>query len=155
MFDLFSSAFASTPAQDARPAAGQHKSASAEIGRDRFEEILTKKGLPKDAIDTLFKEMDKNRDGRISPSDMKRVMKMYTERQTSDVPPPDAPAVDPAQQTDNNVAREEKSSTKPRTAMDPATIKDYIDNLRTSASTYKSDGSASFFATGIFFNALA
>jgi hypothetical protein len=86
IFGLFASRYTQRPNVDARkqPQNADEGNKHVEVDKARFESVLIKRGVPPQVIETLFKTMDVNGDGKINGNDFQRVLQMHAQsvRQT-------------------------------------------------------------------------
>lgn len=118
-----------------------------QIGFDRFTEVFAKHGMPYEAISTLFKTIDTDRDGKVTQSDVQRVMQRF--ERTKGVRTVDASQDAAAPFTDQH------KQDAPASAMDETAFRSKLSDLQQQAATYSRNGARSFIATGIFINSFA
>lgn len=155
MYDFFTSAFASPPKVDPIRQASFDRYTKVEIDRSRFEEVFTKRGIPAAAIDTLFRSMDINGDGRVSQADVQRVLHLYGQKHDTKTEKTENHSVKTPQAADNDISREEKNRRTSRTPLDADAVEKLIEQLEQKAGTYNRFGFRHISAIGAFINALA
>lgn len=155
MYDFFTSAFTAPPKVDPIRQASFDRYAKVEIDRARFDEVFSKRGIPSEAIDTLFRSMDINGDGRVSQADVQRVLHLYGQKHETNVGSTDNRSVKTPQAADNDISREEKNRRTNRSPLDADSVEKLIEQLEQKASTYNRFGLRHISAIGAFINALA
>ncbi|MFZ4619631.1 MAG: hypothetical protein ACOYNS_03670 [Bacteroidota bacterium] len=155
MYDFFTSAFSNTPKVDPLRQSSFDRYAKVEIDRARFEEVFSKRGIPAAAIDTLFKSMDINGDGRVNQADVQRVLHLYGQRHSANVSGADRNTVKNPDAADNDVSREEKNRNTHQTPLDADTVEKLIEQMEKRAGTYNRFGLRHFSAIGAFVNSFA
>ncbi|MBP6672267.1 MAG: hypothetical protein KA247_03930 [Bacteroidetes bacterium] len=155
MYDFFTSAFSAPPKVDPIRQASFDRYAKVEIDRTRFDEVFAKRGIPASAIDTLFRSMDINGDGRVSQADVQRVLHLYGQKQEPTVTKTENESVKTPQAADNDISREEKNRKMNSTPLDSDTVEKLIEQLEQKAGTYNRFGLRHISAIGAFINTLA
>ncbi len=155
MYDFFTSPFTGAPKVDPLRQNSFDRYAKVEIDRGRFEEVFSKRGIPAAAIDTLFKSMDINGDGRVNQADVQRVLQLYGQRQTPNISNTDRNSVKNPEPADNDISREEKNRKAQQTPLNADTVEKLIDQMEKRAGTYNRFGLRNFSAIGAFVNSLA
>lgn len=154
MYDFFTPPFTGAPKVDPLRQSSFDRYAKVEIDRARFEEVFAKRGIPAAAIDTLFKSMDINGDGRVNQADVQRVLQLYGQRQTPNVSNAERNSVKNSEAADNDISREEKNRKFQQTPLDSDTVEKLIDQMEKRAGTYNRFGLPHFRAVGAFVNSL-
>lgn len=157
MFDLFNSvtsSFQKIPKVDPHQQNGFDRYAKPEIDRARFEEVFSKRGIPAAAIDTLFKSMDINGDGRVNQADVQRVLHLYGQRHNTNVRNDCHSSVQTPQAADNDISREEKNRRSSPPPLNAESVEQLMEQLEQRAGTYNRHGMRHYSAVGAFVNSL-
>lgn len=113
---------------------------SSEIDKARFESVLFRRGVPLQVIETLFKSMDVNGDGKVSKNDFQRVLQMYAQTtQKSDIPKVKDSASKVDKTTFSNISPLQKNQS-PSSSQNKSNNEYPIGTLAKQATTYDRNG---------------
>jgi Ca2+-binding EF-hand superfamily protein len=138
-----------------RSSSHTNKATFEEIDKSRFESVLSKRGVPAHIIETMFKTLDVNGDGKINGNDFQRILAIHAQRIRNERST--AAQSKPVEDTTPNTSAHQtiKTSVPRSSPVNADMVKEKIAALERQAATYSRDGSPRIYTMNTFVNAQA
>ncbi len=157
IFNLFTSRYTQNQTSNAgvRKQEKNAADASREIDKSRFESVMVKRGIPSHVIETLFKTMDVNGDGKINGNDFQRVLQMHAQSVRQTETSKSKTETEPVKKAAVNNAPPPETKQTPVNPQTNSRQKEYsVPAAAKKIFTYTRNGSPYFYPVSTFVNAL-